>query len=69
MTMLAAVSSAGFEEKKKMDEERVKVTPEVCSYVDDEHTKITIGVSIPGVSKKDITLRMHEDSSNLIATA
>ena len=50
-----------------MAEEKVKVAPEVCSYVDNDHTKITIEISIPGVSKKDINLRMHEDSFNLIA--
>jgi HSP20 family protein len=50
-----------------MAEEKVKVAPEVCSYVDDDHTKITIEVSLPGVSKKDINLKMHEDSFNLLA--
>lgn len=50
-----------------MADDKVKVAPEVCSYVDDEHTMITIEVSLPGVSKKDINLKMHEDSFNLIA--
>ena len=30
-----------------MAEEKVKVAPEVCSYVDEDHTKITIEVSLP----------------------
>ena len=50
-----------------MAEEKVKVAPEVCSYVDDEHTRITIEIHIPGVRKKDINLKMHEDSFNLSA--
>ena len=50
-----------------MADDKVKVAPEVCSYVDDEHTMITIEVSLPGVSKNDINLKMHEDSFNLIA--
>lgn len=51
-----------------MAEEPVKVSPEVCSYVDDEHTILTIEISIPGVEKKNINLRMHEDSMNLRAS-
>jgi HSP20 family protein len=50
-----------------MAQQRVKVAPEVCSYVDDDHTKLTVEVTIPGVSKEHINLKMHDDSMNLAA--
>lgn len=50
-----------------MTQERIKVSPEVISYVDDNHTKLTLEIAIPGVDKKDIKLKMHEDSFNISA--
>jgi HSP20 family protein len=50
-----------------MADGRVKVTPEVCSYVDDKHKKLYIEITIPGVEKDAINVRMHEDSFNLSA--
>ena len=47
--------------------ERIRVAPEVCSYVDDEHTTLTLEISLPGVSKENIKLRMHKDSFSLSA--
>jgi len=47
--------------------DKIRVAPEVCSYVDDEHTKLTLEISIPGVEKENIKLKMHDDSFSLAA--
>ncbi len=50
-----------------MANEKIKVAPEVCSYVDDEHNTLTLDISIPGVPKESINLKMHADSFSLSA--
>jgi len=50
-----------------MTEEKINVSPDVCSYIDDESTKISLEISIPGVKKEDISLKVQEDSFNLSA--
>lgn len=47
--------------------ERIRVAPEVCSYVDEEHSELNIEISLPGVRKEDIDLKMHDDSMALTA--
>ena len=49
------------------ENERIKVAPEVCSFVDEDHTKLTIEIALPGVKKGNIKLKMHEDSFNISA--
>ena len=50
-----------------MAEERIRVAPSVCAYVDGEHTQLTIDIVIPGVQQEDIDLKMHYDSLSLCA--
>ena len=50
-----------------MADEKIKVSPEICAYTDADHTKLTIEVAIPGVSREDISLKLHEDSFSLSA--
>lgn len=52
-----------------MAEDRIKVSPEICAYVDEDHTHLTIEAAIPGVKKEQIDIKMHDDSFSLRAPA
>jgi HSP20 family molecular chaperone IbpA len=42
-----------------------KTSPDVCSYVDESHSKLNLEISLAEVRKEDIQLKMHADSFNL----
>ncbi len=47
--------------------EAFTICPDVYTYADREHNKLTIEAEVPGVEKKDITVNMHDDSMSLYA--
>jgi HSP20 family molecular chaperone IbpA len=50
-----------------MAEEKISVSPDVCSYFDDDDSHLIIEASLPGVKKEDISLKLLEDSLFLSA--
>ncbi|MFX1570753.1 MAG: Hsp20/alpha crystallin family protein [Promethearchaeota archaeon] len=42
--------------------EKYLMSPEVCSWADDEDNTYKIEIQLPGVEKDTIKLKMHEDS-------
>ena len=51
----------------KLPMARMKVPAEVCSYIDDGRSELHVEISIPGVKREEIRLRMHDDSFDLSA--
>ena len=44
------------------EEEKYLMSPEVCSWADDEKNIYKIEIQLPGVEKDSIKLKMHDDS-------
>ncbi len=42
--------------------EKRMVSPNICAWADDEHNKYHIEITLPGVEKNSIFLKMHGDS-------
>jgi HSP20 family molecular chaperone IbpA len=47
--------------------DRIRVSPEVCSYANEAGDALIIEVSLPGVAKSDVHLHVRDDS--MTATA
>jgi len=45
-----------------MVNERKRIPADLCSYIDDKGSKIHLEITIPGVKKEDIRLKLLEDS-------
>jgi HSP20 family protein len=60
-------SSFHKEGRKMRDEQRIKVSPTIRAYSDDEHKNLEIEIELPGVGRKDIDLKIHDDSFYLSA--
>lgn len=44
------------------DKEKYVVSPDICAWADDENDNYHIEITMPGVEKDSIVLKMHEDS-------
>ena len=42
--------------------EKVKVSPTVCAYSNEDHRRLFVEVEVPGAKREDIDLKMHGDS-------
>lgn len=50
-----------------MADEKRKVAADVCSYIDEANNHLNLEITIPGVKKEDISLKLLDDSFNLHA--
>ena len=48
-----------------MAKERVKVSPEVCTYASEDGKNLILEIELPGVRKEDILLKMMDGSFSL----
>ena len=47
--------------------EKIRTSPDVCSFVNKENNKLHLEISLPGVKKEHIQLKMTNDSFYLSA--
>ncbi len=48
--------------KEESEEDKFLMSPEICSWADDESETYKIEIQLPGVEKESIKLKMHDDS-------
>jgi HSP20 family protein len=51
-----------------MVEEKIKTSPDICSYVNEDNNKLHLEIALPGVKKEDINLKLTDDSLYLNAS-
>jgi HSP20 family molecular chaperone IbpA len=49
------------------EHEKIRTSPDVCSYVNRENNRLHLEISLPGVKKEKIQLKMKDDSFYLTA--
>lgn len=54
-------------ERGEQEEGRIRVAPQVCASVDEDHRHLSMEIILPGVSREDINLHMHSDGLSLSA--
>jgi HSP20 family protein len=52
---------------EKLPMARVRTAPDICSFVDEKSQNLHLEISLPGVRKEEVQLRMYDDSFNLAA--
>jgi len=60
-------SSFHKEGRKMSNEEKIRISPAIRAYSDEQHRKLDVEIELPGVEKKDIDLKIHDDSFYLTA--
>lgn len=50
------------EDIKESEEKKLLMSPEICSWADDESETYKIEIQLPGAEKDSIKLKMHEES-------
>jgi HSP20 family protein len=51
-----------------MAEKKIKTSPDVCSYINEENDKLHLEIALPGVKKENINLKLTDESFYLNAS-
>jgi HSP20 family molecular chaperone IbpA len=50
-----------------MADEKKRIAADICSYIDEKKSKLHLEITIPGVKKENIKLRLLDDSFSMTA--